>query len=117
MTSTKNSATASPPNCGRKIVLKVRGLGHVPAKKNSMYAVVAGECRRWQKRCQAVLVSQLLSACPTSETATSTTEHLRSLIASLPADDNWKCIPEIHLTVIEVEPGEEGANIIIEEIL
>lgn len=93
------------------VTLRVTGLGHIPAIKNSMYAIVEPKNREWKKRCVQLLSSQLLSSIATTEHGTVTPQCLRSLIALLPRDDSWKDIPEIHIYAKKVPKGEEGAVI------
>lgn len=81
-----------------------------------MYAIVKKGKREWKKRCVINFISQLLSNIPTNERATLTPPFLRSLIASLPRDDNWKIIPVITVTAVKVPKGEEGAEILITKI-
>ena len=73
-----------------------------------------------QKRKEAItqaIVSQLRSFFQTGEGGTLTGVSLQSQIASsLPADDCWTEIPEIHLHAKLVSPGQEGAIILIERI-
>lgn len=110
-------ATCEPSkNASASVTLNVRGLNHIPALKNSMYAIVDKENREWKRRCVQLFVSQLLSSIPTSERATLTPLSLRCLIASLPHDDNWKVIREITLTCEKVTKGDEGATIVIEPL-
>ena len=115
---------SSPPVTSSKtaptVRLQVRGLGHVPSKKNRLFARADGgvmtdsKVRQWSTRCIAAFVSQLCCGSATGESAILTTEQLRSLTQLLPADDGWKHIPEIHLTAIQVPKGDEGADITIE---
>lgn len=93
--------------------LSLRGLGHVPSLKNSFHSIIKPENREWKRRAVKSLESQLLSALPTGASATVMQHSLRSLIASLPPDDNWKVISEIRITAQKVAPGEEGADITI----
>lgn len=108
-----NGSASKPPAIVR---LSLIGLGHVPAIKNSMFAIVNKENREWKRRAVKLFVSQLLSSIPTSEHGTVTPQSLQSLMQLLPPDDNWKCIPETHVYCRKVSPGEEGADITIELI-
>jgi hypothetical protein len=108
---------ATPLKPAIRICLEIRGLGHVPALKNSMYSIVNKENRDWKRRCVQLIVSQLLSAMQTGGCATPMPPSLPSLIASLPPDDNWKVLRGgVHLLPIKVRPGEEGADILIEPL-
>ena len=96
------------------VKLEVKNLGHVPALKNSMYAIVDPKHRDWKRRCVASFVSQLISACQTTESETLTTQRVRSLTALLPQDDAWQHIPVMILTASKVKMGDEGAEILID---
>ena len=96
------------------VKLEVKNLGHVPALKNSMYAIVDPKHRDWKRRCVASFVSQLISACQTTGGETLTTQRVLSLTQSLPPDDAWQHIPVIILTAKKVKRGEEGAEILID---
>lgn len=98
------------------IRLQIKNLGHIPAIKNSMYAIVDKKNRQWKKLCVESFVSQLLSSIQTNEPGTVTPQSVLSLMQSLPADDSWKNIPEHSVRCIKVAKGEEGAEILIEEI-
>jgi hypothetical protein len=98
------------------VKLRVEGLGHVPSIKNSMYAIVQKENRSWKSAAVAGFVSQLVCSCPTTSGATLTAEQLHSLIASLPHDDNWRIVSELHINCRRVPKGQEGAEITIEAI-
>jgi len=99
-----------------RICLEVFTMGHTPSIKNSMYAIVDKKNREWKRRCVKGFVLQLISLFQTSGTATLTPEQAQSLIASLPPDDNWKVISELHVTCRKVKRGDEGAVITIEPI-
>lgn len=120
MTFSNSDTGSSQTDVGQKeknalcqIRLVVRGLGHVPAIKNSMFSIVDPKNREWKRRCVQSFVSQLLSSIPTSEQETPMPHFLRCLIASLPHDDNWKVVSEIQIQCQEVPPGDEGAEITI----
>ncbi len=101
----------------RRIRILITGLGHIPAIKNSMFAIVKKENREWKRRCVALIVSRLISDTQTTESGTVTPQSLHSLTQLLPRDDCWRDIPETHVFCRKVEPGEDGAEILIEEIL
>jgi hypothetical protein len=102
-----------PPNPSGVVTLTIKGLGHVPALKNSFFRIVQKEVREWKLNCVKSFASQLLSGTATTESGTPTPLSRQSLIALLPQDDNWKILPHIQLDSIKVNPGEEGAEIII----
>lgn len=101
---------------GKGIRLLVRSLGHVPALKNSMFAIVKKENREWKKKCVNDFVFQLLSGTATVEQGTQTLPLPPCTTASLPQDDSWRDIPETHVYCEGVAHGEEGADILIVEI-
>lgn len=104
------------------ITLHVRNMGHIPAKKNYHFPNKNGglcidkRVKDWTTRCTASFVFALLSGCQTEETGTLMVPLLRSLIASLPQDDNWKIISEIQIKAVGTIAGDEGATITIERI-
>lgn len=97
------------------VLLKVAGLGHIPALKNSMFSIVDKEKREWKRRCVQSFVSQLLSAMPTGAPETWTPDSqpfwTALLKQSAKFDDNWKVIREIGMSGHECAPGEEGAEL------
>jgi len=102
------------------IRLNVKGLGHVPSFKNSKIwtgkkLITKPERQEWMRRCTQSFESQLRSLSQTSE-AGMETAHLApySIASSLPLDDSVHWIPELRVVVVFVEPGEEGAEIVIE---
>lgn len=105
----------------KSIVLVIRNIGHVPSFKNHKLltrgrTITDPKKQKWMKLCIQGFVSQLLSKCQISETGTLTEHHLRSLIALLPQDDNWKHMPELSVSAIQVDKGKEGAFVTIEKI-
>jgi hypothetical protein len=129
MTNSENSspdlATASPARC--PLVLKIRGCGNVVSFKNTKKIVrIKGRPSlvtdpRKQKLMDSyirALECALSSEFQTSETGTrmgcSAASWIRS---SVPADDSWKHIPKSDgWECLTVQPGEEGADIIIERL-
>lgn len=103
-------------NDNGSVTLIVRGLGHIPALKNSMYAIVDKKNREWKRRCIQLFGSQLLSGTATGEPATLTPHSLRCLTQLLPLDDGWRHIPEINIRCVQVPKGQEGAEIVIERL-
>jgi hypothetical protein len=105
----------------KPVVLHVRGMGPVPAFKNSKLLargrlLTKPEYRDWMELCTDRFACQLLSTIPTDDDATAMVRFQRFLIASLPHDDNWMCIPEIHVKAELCAKGDEGATITIERI-
>jgi hypothetical protein len=104
------------------VVLRVVGLGPVPAKKNSKMLtrgrlITKPEYQTWMKRCVQSFVSQYYSNTAMDVGGTVTVRSLRSWIASsLPEDDCWTIIPEINVEAIRVPKGQEGAVITIERL-
>jgi hypothetical protein len=110
-------------NCAniKPVVLHVRGLGPVPAFKNSKLLargrlLTKPAYKEWMDKCANSFVCQLYCDILTAADAILTGQQARSLIASLPPDDNWQCIPEIHVKAELCAKGEEGATITIERI-
>ena len=107
------------PDSGLQLV--VAGMGHVPAFKNRKriargQLITDPKVQKWMANCVSSFVSQLHSSSLTTDDATSTGQPLQFSIASLPHDDNWKVLPEVHVRGVKVEKGEEGAQILIEKI-
>jgi hypothetical protein len=112
----------------KSVKLEIRGLGHIPTFKNSKSLAVDPEGKpltftkkEYRATMDAItqsIVSQLFSACQTSGIETPTVESLRSwIVSSMPLDDSWKWIPKSGgWDCIVVEKGEEGADIIIEQL-
>jgi len=103
------------PTAPTAVRLKVRGLGNVPAKKNSMYSVVNPRHREWQRQCIESLRSQLRSIIQTAESETLTGPHQPCSIVLLQQcadfDDNWRVIPDLHVRALAVPSDEAGAEI------
>lgn len=116
MQSTKNSVSAPESVSLTRICLEVRCLGHVPAKKNKFFKVVKKDTKEWQRNATALLLSQLRNTYLTIAPGISTTEKLQSLIASLPADDNWKVISRKVGEGRATDIGREGFEIVIEPL-
>jgi hypothetical protein len=112
--------------------LKLEVKGIVPSFKNNKILITKGPSGKplerpllitkpeYQKKMAEItesFVLQLLSAFRTDSGGTLTGCSLRSAIAlSMPADDCWTQIPEIHLKAELCEPGQEGASIMIERL-
>lgn len=100
-----------------RVVLTVKSLGHVPSVKNGKQLFLMNKRNRtWMQKCTEHFALQLLSLCRMNGGGTVTEHSLRSVIASLPADDNWKVISEESVKAVRVAKGNEGAHILIERI-
>ncbi len=104
-----------------EITLVVRGIGNVPAFKNKKIIcgkrlITAPKARKWMEQAVSSLHSQLKSLFQTGGGATSTAHWQQSAMSSLPSDDNWKAIPQICVSVRQVEKGDEGAIIRLQKI-
>lgn len=105
-----------------KIVLNVKGSGHVPSFKNKKRIVgknliTRPDVKKWMDQVIQDFESQLLSATQTNVAGTSTEGHPLSLIvSSLPLDDSRQWISQLIIVDADVAPGEEGAQIIIEPV-
>jgi hypothetical protein len=106
-------------------VLVIKGIGPVPAKKNSKLLFrdkrtgkpqlrTKPEYQEWTKKCVQLIVSQLCSGTPTSEDGTWTGPCPPSRMRFAPLDDNWREIEYGEIRAEKVEKGEEGAVITIE---
>lgn len=103
-------------NTNESLVIAIRSIGHVPAFKNKKIIagkrlITAPKAKKWMEQAKDSIISQLKSLCQTRGVETSTEHWQQYAMSLLPADDAWKFIPKITVTVKEVEKGEEGANI------
>lgn len=103
------------------LILCVKGLGHVPSFKNGkMLArgrlITGPKKQKWMEACIESFVSQLRFLSQTKEGATLTDALQQFLTASLPQDDCWQNVPELHLKVVPDEKGHEGAVITIDPL-
>lgn len=111
-----------------KIELAVRNQGHVPSFKNCKRVVhnrttkkpflaTKPEVKGWMQRCIQSFESQLFCATLTADAGTLTAARPRSLIvSSRPLDDSRQWISQLTVLAEDVDAGNEGATIIIEEI-
>lgn len=103
------------------IVLKLNGLGHVPAFKNSKMILwkqkrimTKPEFQHWMNAAVESFASQLRSELATRGIAISTGHSALLQIASLlPLDDSRKWIAAISVDVQLVSSGSEGADVTI----
>lgn len=104
------------------IRLSIQGIGHVPSMKNSKVKAPNGiftkpKYARWMQACKDSFALQLLCEYRTRENAMPTGRSRQSWIASsLPLDDSVREIVEERIRVEIVEPGQEGADVVIEPI-
>lgn len=116
MTTTKSATQNS-------IVLTI--YGKIPAFKNKKRSILdrnTGKQRtltdpktkQWMEACIQDLASQLLSMSPTTAGGTLTGCLQQFLIASVPQDDSWHFIPEIHIRA--ESGGVPGAEITITKL-
>lgn len=103
------------------VVLRVSGLGPVPAFKNSKLLcrgklITKPEYKKWMQRCVRSFVSQCSSGTATDGGGTPTAPSQPFSIASLPQDDNWQVISVLEVRAGLVPRGNEGATITIERI-
>lgn len=104
-----------------RVVLQIRGIGHVPSKKNHHYPgkngrlLIDKKIKERMKLLEEAIVCELLSAWRTTVKETGTGCSLRSwMLSSVPEDDCWNSIPHIELEVrLMPEPTLE---ITIEEL-
>jgi len=106
----------------KPILLKIRGLSHCPSFKNGkMLArgrlITAPKKQKWMEQAARSIESQLRSALQTTETGTQTGPLAPSLIlTSLPLDDSLTWIGVPCGSWRRVKKGEEGADILIEQL-
>lgn len=117
-----SNAVESGPTSTQPLTLTIQGIGHVPSMKNSKVKAPNGiftkpQYARWMRACRDSFALQLLCAFRIAENATPTGRSRQSWIASsLPLDDSVREIVEERIRVEFVEPGQEGAEIVIEAI-
>ena len=105
-----------------KIVLRIRGLSHVPSMKNSKMLtrgklITKPEYQKWMERCIQSFESELRYLCRTKRDVTETEPPQLCSIASLNQfDDSVHWIPEIDIRVQTVPKGEDGAIITLEQL-
>ena len=104
-----------------EITLVIKDMGHVPAFKNKKRImrgrlITDPRAQKWMSLCVSSFKSQLRRLFQTSDGATSTGQWQLSAMSSLPYDDNWKAIPQICVSVRQVEKGEQGAIIRLKKI-
>lgn len=105
-----------------KIILELRGLGHVPSFKNKKRIcgkrlVTEQKTAQWMEQAAEIIASQLHSLSLTSETGTAMECSLRSwILTSLPLDDSLAWIGTLSVNWQRTHKGNEGANITIEQL-
>lgn len=116
--------TISPCNPDA-LVLVIKGIGPVPAKKNSKLLFrdkrtgrpqlrTKPEYQEWSKKCVRLIAYQLCFATRTSVEETLMGRLPQSQIALLPPDDCWTQMDYGCITAALVPKGQEGAVIVIE---
>lgn len=103
--------------------LQIRGVGHIPSKKNRHYAGVGHHVlmdksiKRRMLALERAIEFALYFACQTGESGTDS-ECLKQLRThlSLLCDDSVREIPSHRWDVEWVAKGEEGADILIERL-
>jgi len=118
-----------PPDqlCKRIVLQTPKGI-HVPSFKNKKRAILdrntglmrtltEPKAKQWMEKCIQSFASQLISGEAINGVVMQTGHYQPSWTASLlPKDDSVNWVPELHIYVTECQPGEEGAEIIIERI-
>tara|TARA_Y100001963_G_scaffold159460_1_gene263220 strand:+ start:2966 stop:3292 length:327 start_codon:yes stop_codon:yes gene_type:complete len=99
----------------------IKGIGHVPAFKNKKIIVgkrliTAPKAQKWMEEARNSIISQLKFLCQTEGGETSMEHWPQYAMSLLPADDAWRYIPKITVTVRMVRKGDEGAIIKLEKI-
>lgn len=122
-----NPSSQSAPQPSRGIHLRIRGIDHVPSFKNTKsifkkktgqrFIGTAPKKKKWMDQATQILESQLRSEFQTRGIGTSMEPPARYSIASLiPLDDSRQWIKELTVTYVKVPKGEEGADIVVEQI-
>lgn len=123
-----SSDVQQDPTSSRPLKLTIQGIGHVPSFKNSKVIgrrhltgkpvlLTKPQYRKWMQACTDSFVLQLLSKYRTTASGMQTVLYRRLwTVSSVPQDDSVQWIPEISVKVEKVEPGQEGAEILIERI-
>jgi hypothetical protein len=109
---------------GDKIVLQVKGLGHVPSFKNTKMMtrgrlITDPAKQKWMDRCIQSFVSQLCSLSQTEGSVMRTErcqQYAMSLLAQFDDSLDWICEIKIVAHPRIVAKGTEGAIVILEEI-
>lgn len=106
------------------MLLRIRGQGHVVGFKNNKLIlwsqkriITAPKYQKWMQQAVASFVFQLLSGSAIVAGEIPPACSKLSWISSLlPVDDSVKDLPVGSWTVLRVPKGEEGADILIEEL-
>lgn len=109
---------------GDKIILVVKGLGHVPSKKNNKMLtrgrlITKPEYQKWIEWCILDFVSQLSSMSQTEEGAMLMERSRQSLMCWLKHYDDsldWVCEMNVKAHPRIVAKGTEGAIVILEQL-
>lgn len=128
MNSNACSPTPAPAPSPAILVLRVRGAGEIPSFKNTKRAIrdrKTGKLRTLtpgpiKQRMQAIEDAILSELCSASRTIVSGTllacwKPLPIALSGL-CDDSTREIPQGSWDTVQVEPGEEGADIFIFEL-
>lgn len=116
----KTSLPSSPSPV--TVTLQIRGQGPITSFKNSKMLsrgrLITSPIKQKQMEGYIrAIESQLRSEYQTSGGETQTGHSLASWIAScVPLDDSIQWVPEITIKAVSVAKGEEGADIVIEQI-
>jgi hypothetical protein len=117
-----NSKTSqSPSSAETPIYLRIRGIGHIPSKKNAHYPLTNGglgidkSVRERMKYLEYAIESALYSLCQTTESGmrSECLKQLRTRLSGL-LDDSIREIPSGAWATVKVPKGEEGLDIIID---
>lgn len=94
----------------------------VPSFKNAKHSGKSGfvytdpKIKARKNQIERLIVSALFSAFPTNVSTIQMVASVRSLIASLPRDDDWKILRRQSIDSDPCKPGEEGFTITIEKL-
>lgn len=111
-----------PQTCLHAVVLRIKGIGPVPAFKNSKMLtkgklITNPRKQKWMKQAEDIIASGLLSSFRTSANEMVTAARLRSWIASsIPANDSCRYLIACSWRFTKRPDAEPGALITIEKL-
>jgi hypothetical protein len=106
---------------GSTVRIDVFGLV-VPSFKNAKHSGKSGfvytdpKIKKRKDQIERLIVSALFSALPINVSTIQMVASVRSLIASLPRDDDWKILRRQSIDSDPCKPGDEGFTITIERL-
>lgn len=112
---------------GKSLRLSIRSIGSVPSLKNAKMVIFDREkghmrplteprVQKWMAKATRLLRLQLIFAFQQTGSPISTEDFLRFLTFYVPADDRRQIITDLEIHNVQVELGQEGADILIERL-